>query len=288
MGDLLIYPAFVCVLSSPCTIGKHCCLQYYLVDGKELLKRKVISDRVLLDEYQIQKGLKFTVMEDVYATGAVRYQRIKTGEREIPMVVLDILEQNATNHFIRNLSYEKMLKTSACSICLPGPNIRPIGGIDQILNLICCYSFCHGKDGFNSMKPILRVKYTNEQGNVGNAGVPKVVWYINSYEKKQKILELATSLSQQQVATRQPPPSNVEMMRNDTKKNAEQDDVELIEQNVSEYSPDADNHMKQERRRSFHSTVEGMFCHKCGMEKMEPDQKFCSGCGVAFMYIEGE
>ena len=187
MADLLIYPAFVCVLSLPCTVGKHCCLQYYLVDGKQLLKRKVISDRVLLDEYQIQKGLKFTVMEDVYAPGAVRHQRIKTGEREIPMVVLDILEQNATNHFIRNLSYEKMLKTSACSICLPGPNTRPIGGIDQILNLFCCYTFCHGNDGFNSMKPILRVKYTNEQGNIGNAGVSKVVWYINSYEKKKNM-----------------------------------------------------------------------------------------------------
>ena len=70
------------------------------------------------------------------------------------------------------------------------------------------------------------------------------------------------------------------MMRNDTRKNAEQDDVNLVEQNVSEYSPD-----EERRRRSFHSTVEGMFCHKCGMKKMEPDQKFCSGCGVAFMYI---
>jgi len=283
MAELLLLSVTVCVGISPCTIGKHIMLQRYLVNGREILKQKIIDDKLLLEKYGIVPGFKFTVVQDVFGPGSTRLRRIKTGEKEVPMVVLEILKENATNYYVRHLSYEKMLKTSSCSLCLPDSSTKPAGGSDYILDLLCCYSCCHGKDGVNSGEPMLRVKYTNEAGNIGFLGVAKLVWHINNLEKKRSNIKMASSLSTSLNESSATPPLNVEMTRSNNK-NAESDNVKLVEKNVQEYSPDQDidDENNKPQRGSF-VTVESMFCHKCGTRKITAEQKFCCVCGEQFI-----
>ena len=104
-------------------------------------------------------------------------------------------------------------------------------------------------------------------------------------EEKNKNIALANNLANISNGVEASAPSSTQMSRNN---NLVKDNIGLVTKDIElvakdalapDYAPDG---VEIQGRTSF-STVESLYCHKCGTEKFEPSQQFCHKCGEKFI-----
>ena len=262
----------------PWHIYRHVILGHLNEEGKRILLQNNIRDKGLIQEHGIAKGFQFGIIgRDVVTASYIRYK----------MVVVEVAETRTTNIYVRELANKKIhggkRKDECCCNVAPNTthdrfNTDLCSDFSCVHRFLCCYCVCHGGDNESSGETMLCVKYTDEKGNVGELSVSDVLDRMRKAEEKNELIALANSSTSNVNAVEASAPSGIQMSRNNT---LEKDDVKLVEEDAlaPDYAPDG---VEIQGRTSF-STVESIFCHKCGTKKYEPSQQFCHKCGEQFI-----